>query len=238
MGSTSTKPEGPQTLVIDADDTLWENNIYFEAAWEEFLDFLAHSSLRPEQVRAIFDEIEIANIKVNGYGAKNFARNMVECYKHLAERKVEAEDLHRIIRFADRILHQPIEMLDGVEETLSYLVHQNHDLILFTKGSAEEQKHKIDRSPVGRYFREFEIVGEKDVAAYRGLVERHALRSSVTWMIGNSPKSDINPALEAGLNAVFVPHERTWSLEQMELRGPGPGQVKVVTGFRELQSIF
>jgi putative hydrolase of the HAD superfamily len=91
---------------------------------------------------------------------------------------------------------------------------------------------------VGRYFREFEIVGEKDVAAYRGLVERHALRSSVTWMIGNSPKSDINPALEAGLNAVFVPHERTWSLEQMELRGPGPGQLKVVTGFRELQSIF
>lgn len=238
MESTFTRLSSPQTLVIDADDTLWENNIYFEEAWQQFLDFLNHSHLSPVQIRAIFDEIEIANIRVNGYGAKNFAHNMVQCYKHLAERAVEPEDLHRIIRFADRILHQPIEMLPGVEETLDYLVHQSHDLILFTKGSVEEQRHKIDRSPVGRYFRSFEIVKEKDVAAYQDLVQRHDLRPSLTWMIGNSPKSDINPALAAGLNAVFVPHERTWSLENTALADPGDAVLKVVTRFADLQSLF
>lgn len=243
MGNTFTRLdsgrlEAPQALIIDADDTLWENNIYFEQAWDDFLNFLNHSTLEPQQVRDIFDEIELVNIKVNGYGSKNFAHNMVQCYKRLAEREVQQEDLHKILGFADRIFHQPIEMLPGVEETLDYLLHRSHDLILFTKGSPEEQRHKIDRSPVGRYFREFEIVKEKDVAAYRELAGRYGFAAETTWMIGNSPKSDVNPALEAGLNAVYVPHERTWVLERTELRQPGPGQLKVVTEFRDLQSLF
>jgi len=229
---------GLQTLVIDADDTLWENNIYFEQAWEEFLAYLSHSSLTAEQAREIFDEIEIVNIKVNGYGAKNFAKNMATCYRHLVEREVAAGDLERVLGFADRILRQPIEMLEGVEETLEYLLHRSHDLILFTKGEAEEQRLKIDRSPVGRYFRSFEIVREKDVAAYRELCGRFGLKNAVTWMIGNSPKSDINPALEAGLNAVFVPHERTWMLERTELREAGPGRLVVVEKFADLRNIF
>ena len=229
---------GPQTLIIDADDTLWENNIYFEQAWAEFFEYLSHSSLTGEQARSIFDEIEIANIKVNGYGAKNFAKNMVTCYRHLVEREIAPGDVERVMSFADRILRQPIEMMDGVEETLEYLLHRSHDLILFTKGEAEEQRLKIDRSPVGRYFRNFEIVREKDAEAYGELCVRFGFRSEVTWMIGNSPKSDINPALEAGLNAVFVPHERTWTLEQTELREAGPGQLVVVEKFRDLQNIF
>lgn len=238
MENTSTRLDAPQTLIIDADDTLWENNIYFEQAWEDFLEFLNHSSLAPQQVRDIFDQIELVNIKVNGYGAKNFAHNMVQCYRHLAEREVQPDDLHKIRSFADRIFHQPIEMLPGVEETLDYLLHRSHDLILFTKGSPEEQRHKIDRSPVGRYFREAEIVKEKDVTAYRDLAARLGLSSERTWMIGNSPKSDVNPALEAGLNAVYVPHARTWVLEKTDLRAPGPGQLKIVTEFRDLQSLF
>jgi putative hydrolase of the HAD superfamily len=228
----------PQTLFIDADDTLWENNIYFEQAWDEFLAFLNHSKLTPKQTRDIFDEIEIANIKIHGYGAANFARNMVQCYRHLVEREIAPDDLKTVMGFADRILHQPIEMLDGVEETLEYLVRANQDLVLFTKGNAEEQRHKIDRSPVGRYFRDFEIVREKDVGAYRGVAARHGLNPHVTWMIGNSPKSDINPALDAGWNAVFVPHARTWSLENTDLRTGAVGRLEVVTTFRDLCNLF
>ena len=230
--------DDPQTLIIDADDTLWENNVYFEQAWDEFLVFLSHSKLTAEETRSIFDEIEIANIKVNGYGAKNFARNMVECYRHLVERDIAQGDVEKIMGFADRIFHQPIEMMDGVEETLAYLLERNHDLILFTKGHPEEQRLKIDRSPVGQFFREFEIVREKDVAAYRELVSRFRLQPEITWMIGNSPKSDINPALEAGLNAVFVPHERTWSLENTQLRGAGPGKLHIVENFADLSKFF
>ena len=230
--------DDPQTLIIDADDTLWENNVYFEQAWDEFLVFLSHSKLTAEETRSIFDEIEIANIKVNGYGAKNFARNMVECYRHLVERDIAQGDVEKIMGFADRIFHQPIEMMDGVEETLAYLLERNHDLILFTKGHPEEQRLKIDRSPVGQFFREFEIVREKDVAAYRELVSRFRLQPEITWMIGNSPKSDINPALEAGLNAVFVPHARTWSLENTQLRGAGPGKLHIVENFGDLSKFF
>jgi putative hydrolase of the HAD superfamily len=163
---------------------------------------------------------------------------MVQCYRHLAEREVRPGDLQKILGFADRILHQPIEMLPGVEETLDYLLHRSHDLILFTKGSPEEQRHKIDRSPVGRYFRDFEIVKEKDAAAYRDLAARHELSPATTWMIGNSPKSDINPSLASGWNAVYIPHARTWVLERTDLRQPGPGQLKVVTEFRDLKSLF
>jgi putative hydrolase of the HAD superfamily len=230
--------QDPQTIFIDADDTLWENNIYFEQAWEDFLAFLNHSSLSPTETRDIFDEIEIANIKIHGYGAANFARNMVQCYQHLVERDIAPGDLERVMSFADRILHQPIEMLPGVEETLEYLVHRNHDLILFTKGNPEEQRHKIDRSPVGRYFREFEIVREKDAAAYGQLITRYQLNPTITWMVGNSPKSDINPALAAGMNAVFVPHARTWALENTALREPGPGLLHIVENFGDLRKFF
>ena len=230
--------DDPQTLIIDADDTLWENNVYFEQAWDEFLLFLSHSKLTAVEARTIFDEMEIANIKVNGYGAKNFARNMVECYRHLVEREIAPGDIEKVMGFADRILHQPIEMMKGVEETLAYLLERSHDLILFTKGHPEEQRLKIDRSPVGRFFREFEIVREKDVAAYMELVSRFQLQPEITWMIGNSPKSDINPALEAGLHAIFVPHERTWSLENVELRAAGPGKLHIVETFWDLSRFF
>jgi len=230
--------DDPQTLIIDADDTLWENNIYFEQAWDDFLDFLNHSALSHQETRTIFDEIEIANIKVHGYGAQNFARNMVQCYQRLVERLIDPTDLNCIMGFADRILHQPIEMLEGVEETLAYLLERNHDLILFTKGHPEEQRLKIDRSPVGRYFREFEIVREKDAPAYRELVDRFKLNPEITWMIGNSPKSDINPALEAGLNAVFVPHARTWTLENTDLRPVRPGTLHIVENFSDLSKYF
>jgi len=133
-----------QSLVIDADDTLWENNIYFEKAFEDFCDFLAHSTLTPAEVRGVLDEIEIVNSRIHGYGTANFTRNLTECYHRLVERQVRAEDLPRIMSFTEQILHHPIELIPGVEETLDYLALR-HDLTLFNKGNQEEQKLKLDR---------------------------------------------------------------------------------------------
>ena len=225
-----------QILIVDADDTLWENNIYFERAFEEFVQFLDHSTLSPRQVRDVLDEIESANSKIHGYGSLNFARNLRQCYEHLAEREIREADLRTVIGFAERILECPMEVIDGVSETLEYLASK-HDLTLFTKGHPEEQKLKIDRSGLGTYFGHTAIVKEKDAAAYRSLVNQRAMEPERTWMIGNSPKSDINPALEAGLNAVFVPHRHTWVLEKQELR-PGAGKLLVLEGFRELREHF
>ncbi len=118
---------------------------------------------------------------------------------------------------AEKILEQPIELIDGVEKTLDEL-QSRHDLTLFTKGHPEEQRLKVDRSGVAKYFQHTEIVKEKDAAAYRKLIDERGLDPNRAWMIGNSPKSDINPALEAGLNAVLVPHPHTWVLEHQDVR--------------------
>ncbi|MCS7041387.1 MAG: HAD family hydrolase [Bryobacteraceae bacterium] len=229
--------QAPQHLLIDADDTLWENNIYFEEAFAQFVDFLNHSSLSAAEIRAVLDEIELANIRIYGYGSLNFARNLEQCYQRLAEREIRAEDLETVKSFALRILEQPLVLIDGVEETLERL-HKRHELTLFTKGHPDEQRMKIDRSGLGRFFQHTAIVKEKDRASYEALVRERGLDPARTWMIGNSPKSDINPALEAGLNAVFVPHARTWALERTRLRRPGPGRLIVVDRFADLAEIF
>ena len=225
-----------QFLLIDADDTLWENNIYFERAFEEFVAFLDHSSMTAAQVRGVLDEIESANNKIHGYGTLNFARNLRETYQHLAERDVSQADLKTVVGFAERILECPMEVIAGVPETLEYLAAR-HDLTLFTKGHPEEQRLKIDRSGLARFFGHAAIVKEKDAAAYRSLVRERELDPAHTWMIGNSPKSDINPALEVGLNAVFVPHAHPWVLEKAELKS-GPGRTLVLERFGELREHF
>ncbi|HKE28429.1 MAG TPA: HAD family hydrolase [Bryobacteraceae bacterium] len=228
--------EGKQFLIVDADDTLWENNIYFERAFDEFVAFLDHSSLSPQQVRDVLDGIEDANNKVHGYGTLNFARNLRQTYEHLCEREISETDIRTVIGFAERILDCPMEVIDGVCETLEYLAGK-HDLTLFTKGHPEEQKLKIDRSGLARFFGHSAIVKEKDARAYVQLVAERNMEPERTWMIGNSPKSDVNPALEAGLNAVFVPHAHTWMLERQEIRA-GAGNLLVVERFEDLRKHF
>jgi putative hydrolase of the HAD superfamily len=227
-----------QYLIFDADDTLWENNIHFERAIEDFLDFLAHSTLTRDEARTVLDEIEQANFGVHGYGSAAFTRNLRRCYEHLAEREICEDDLRTVMAFGERILSQPIELIDGVEETLAIL-SERHDLTLMTKGHPEEQRMKIDRSGLGSYFPHAAVVPEKDAAAYQSLVAQLAVDPARTWMIGNSPKSDINPALAVGLNAVFIPHHATWRLEQQDLNGDaGPGTLLVLKCFRDLGRHF
>ncbi len=223
-------------LAIDADDTLWENNIYFEAAFEEFVAFLDHSRLGPREIRALLDEIELANSRIHGYGSRNFGRNLRQCYLGLAERRILDADLDTVMGFAERILERPMEVIEGVPETLEYLAPR-HTLTLFTKGHPEEQRLKIERSGLSRFFAHTAIVKEKDVAAYRALAAERSFDPARSWMVGNSPKSDINPALEAGWNAVFVPHARTWTLERQEIE-PREGRLVVVERFADLTRHF
>jgi putative hydrolase of the HAD superfamily len=223
-------------LVFDADDTLWENNIYFERAFDDFCAFLDHSRLSAKQVREVLNEIELVNSKLHGYGSKSFGRNLQQAYRHLAERKILAGDLDHVMSLAERILEQPLEVIEGVEETLAELA-QRHDLTLFTKGHPEEQRMKVDRSGLGHYFAHTAIVKEKDASAYHRLVEERGFQAHQTWMIGNSPKSDINPALEAGLNAVLVPHPHTWVLEHQDLRDGGD-RLRIIDNFGELRHHF
>ncbi len=226
------------TLLIDADDTLWENNVYFERAIARFISFLNHHELSPEQVRAVLNDVERECILKHGYGLHSFSHALVDTFERLSVAPVTSELHAQIHSFAHTIADQPLEALPEVPETLQYL-KERHRLILMTKGALLEQAGKVERSGLKEYFAAVEIVAEKDPSTYRRVVEKYELEPESTWMIGNSPKSDINPALAAGLHAVFVPHGDTWILEHEELNAPPPQQKLLIVGrFAELRDHF
>jgi len=228
----------PQTLLIDADDTLWENNIYFERAIARFISFLNHHEFTAEQVRGVLNDVERECIVKHGYGLHSFAHALVDTFARLSINPVTPEMHNQIHSFAHAVADHPVELLPEVPQTLEYL-STRHRLILMTKGAIPEQTGKIERSALKKYFEATEIVAEKDASAYQTLVEKHKLGRQSTWMIGNSPKSDINPALAAGLNAVFVPHGNTWILEHEEVDASIPPQQLLIVGrFAELREHF
>jgi putative hydrolase of the HAD superfamily len=227
-----------QTLLIDADDTLWENNIYFERAIAAYIGYLNHATYSPEEVRKALNQAERETILSHGYGLGSFTQSLVACFEKLTEGPVSEEKLEQIRQFARSIAEQEIELLPGVDEVLPQLA-QRHRLILMTKGNQAEQADKLARSGLAQWFAGVEIVAEKNPEAYREVIARHQCAAGSTWMIGNSPKSDINPALAAGLHAIFIFHKDTWVLEHAEIDTPPEGQRLIeVESFRKLAEIF
>jgi putative hydrolase of the HAD superfamily len=227
-----------QTLLIDADDTLWENNIYFERAIAAFIGFLDHKEYSPAEVRQALNAQERETILAHGYGLSSFTRSLVDCYERLSPPPVTEENRERVRGFARAIAEQEIELLPAVAETLADLAAR-HRLILMTKGNHAEQADKLARSGLAPHFSAVEIVAEKDPATYRQVIARHELAPHTSWMIGNSPKSDINPALAAGLHAVFLFHKDTWVLEHAEVdAAPGGQHLIELDAFAKLREIF
>ena len=220
-------------LLIDADDTLWENNIYFEQATHDFITFLNHSTLSAEEIQRVLDEVE----RIMGYGSVNYTNSLVETYRRVAEAEVTEEGIQQVRQFGERILQQPLQLLEGVQETLDYL-SPRHELMLLTKGAVEEQKLKVERSGIEHYFSRVMVVAEKNVATYRELVQELQVDPTLTWMIGNSPRSDINPALAVGLNAVYIPHPHTWHFEHEEVQHVGTGHLLHLERFSDLRAHF
>jgi putative hydrolase of the HAD superfamily len=212
-----------QTLLIDADDTLWENNIYFEQAIASFISYLDHHIYNAEQVRERLYSVERTNIATHGYGLHSFRRSLITCFEQLTDRPITPEKHERIVSFAQSIADKEIELLPHVAETLADLASR-HRLILVTKGDHAEQTDKLQRSGLASHFSAVEVLPEKHHAAYRSLSAHHACEACTTWMIGNSPKSDINPAFAAGLNAIFIPHDFTWALERENIDHPPAGR--------------
>src|SRR5450631_2089352 len=193
------------TLLIDADDTLWENNVFFEKLIEDFISLVESCGYTRAYIRHILNETERKNIRQYGYGVRCFGRSLEETYLKLAEQ-------------------------------MAYLT-ERHRLILFTKGEAAEQAAKVERSGLQGFFEFIEIVPEKDHETYGTLVKKHKIVKSHGWMIGNSPRSDINPAMKIGLNAVYIPHQDTWQLEHEPVLA-GAGKLVILPAFRELRTHF
>ena len=219
-----------QTLIFDADDTLWECNKYFEDAIHRFIDFLHAEHLSREEIREVLDTFE----RANGYGARAFAKSMVETYRELAPENNPGDE-EIIERLGLSILDQHMETIDGVAETLAAL-KPHHSLFLFTKGEEQEQQLKISRSPLANEFAAHIICDDKKPETYRDIVESFGLEPADTWMIGNSLRSDIQPALAAGINAIYIPNPHTWHMEHVEVaHDPSwPGTFLEMVSFAEL----
>jgi putative hydrolase of the HAD superfamily len=227
-----------QTLLFDADDTLWENNIYFERAISAFINYLDHRVHTPEEVRDHLNHVERATIKTHGYGLKSFRKSLIACFEQLSDKPVTPEKRARIVSFAQSIADQEIELLAGVPATVADLATR-HRCILVTKGDEAEQREKLRRSGLAGYFAAVEVLPEKTDVAYRALARQHKFDLKRTWMIGNSPRSDINPALAAGLHAIFIPHGFTWVLEHEVVNQPPDGQrLLELASFAELTRHF
>jgi putative hydrolase of the HAD superfamily len=199
---------------------------------------LNHREYSPAEVRQALNAVERETILAHGYGLTSFTRSLVTCFERLSPEPVTEEKAERIRGFARAISQQEIELLPGVAETLSDLALR-HRLILMTKGDKAEQADKLARSGLAAHFTAVEIVAEKDPPTYHAVMERHELKRHTSWMIGNSIKSDINPALAAGLHAVFLFHKDTWVLEHAELAPAPDGQQLIeLEGFNKLTTIF
>jgi putative hydrolase of the HAD superfamily len=231
---TNEKP----TLIVDADDTLWENNIYYEECIAVFAELMVAQGFGREEAERTADAVERERIPQVGYAPEEFARSLVIAYQRLCEshdRPVEDRVSHAVWEIGQAVVEYPIVLLDGVEETLARLSGRCR-LLLLTKGDRETQESKLARSGLGHLFDGVHVVPEKDASVIRGLVARYGLWPERTWMVGNSPRSDINPALEAGIGAIYVPHANTWALEMeeiTELEG-----VTVLNRFAELAELF
>nr|CTQ93965.1 Hydrolase, haloacid delahogenase-like family [Kibdelosporangium sp. MJ126-NF4] len=223
-------------LIFDADDTLWENNVLFERVINDFLDWLAHPTMDKAELRPILDDIERANIATVGYGTKALLRNLSDTFLHLYQREVTDAESRQIEELAVALIDHKVELISGVPETLTEL-GTRHEMLMLTKGATDEQQRKIDSSGLAHHFKSIHIVPEKDPETYRKLTKDLALDIDTTWMIGNSPKSDILSARAAGMNAVFIPNIHTWILEE-EVLDPQDQGILHLERFTDLPNHF
>jgi putative hydrolase of the HAD superfamily len=200
-----------EVIAFDADDTLWHNEPIYRGAQSQALDILAHYHDRDWIERRMY-ETEIRNLEHYGYGIKGFTLSMIETAIELTEGRIGGAEIGRIIELTREMFKAPVELLDGVEETLATLA-DSHELMLITKGDLFEQQAKIARSGLARHFGKIEIVPVKIRETYQTIVARHEISPHRFLMVGNSIRSDVLPVIEMGGRAVHIPYETTWEHE-------------------------
>jgi putative hydrolase of the HAD superfamily len=202
-------------IAFDADDTLWHNEPLFAETAARFREMLSqyHS---PEWIDGRLYETEVRNLKHYGYGIKSFTLSMIETAIELTEGRVRGDEIGEILGFAKRMLQAPVDLLEGVEQTITLLA-QSYQLMIITKGDIFDQESKLARSGLGDYFASVEIVTEKDRSTYETVAKRNGTRPSNVLMVGDSIRSDVIPMLEAGGHAIHIPYGTPWQHELVEV---------------------
>ena len=221
---------------FDGDDTLWHSETRFHVTQGEFRDLLKRHVPDADVDRRLA-EMEMKNLGIYGYGVKSFTLSMLETAIELTEGRIPTRDLEVILGWGKRMLMEPTELLDGVEETLR-LLGGRYDLLLITKGDLFDQEGKLARSGLGDLFLGVEILSEKNTDSYRGVFTRRAIKPEDFVMVGNSLRSDVVPVVSLGAHAVHIPYEVTWHHEHVpEEELPNEGWQRV-SSIRELPAIL
>ncbi len=218
----------PKVIAFDADDTLFVNEPYFQETEQKFCelmsDYLSHQGLSQELFR-----IEIQNLELYGYGIKGYILSMIEAAMKISNNTISIEIIEKIIEYGKELLQKPIELLDGVEETLKEL-NGKYKLVVATKGDLLDQRRKLHNSGLGHYFHHIEVMSDKKEKDYHDLLKRLEINPDEFFMIGNSLKSDVLPVLEIGGYAVHIPFHTTWEHEKVSHKVEHPN-------FRTLENI-
>lgn len=217
-----------KVIAFDADDTLFVNEPYFQETEQKFCglmsDYLSQQGLSQELFR-----VEIQNLELYGYGIKGYILSMIEAAMKISDKTISVEIIEKIIQFGKELLQKPIELLDGVEETLKEL-NGKYKLVVATKGDLLDQRRKLHNSGLGHYFHHIEVMSDKKEKDYQDLLQRLDIKADEFFMIGNSLKSDVLPVLEIGGYAVHIPFHTTWEHEKISHKVEHPN-------FRTLEKI-
>ena len=215
------------TVGLDADDTLWHNETIFRLNQERFAELLAPYA-PPQGLMERLARIESRNLSLYGYGVKGFVLSMVETALEVTD-GADATSLVREILAAGReMLGHPVEPLPGVAQALARM-SESYRLVLITKGDLLHQEQKLSASGLGDLFAAVEIVSEKDASTYKRVFERHGTGAGEAAMAGNSLKSDILPALQAGALAAHIPYPLTWANELADAPSGHPRFAELVS---------
>lgn len=202
------------TIGFDADDTLWQNEQFFRMTEQRFVAMLAEHG-EAGQVSASLLEAAKRNLGLYGFGIKSFTLSMIETAIEVTEGRVPASTIAEILAAGRDMLSHPIEPLPHARETVERLAGA-YRLVLITKGDLLDQERKLAQSGMGDLFDAVEIVSDKSADTYARIFSRHGDGPQNSMMVGNSLRSDVVPAIEAGGWGIHVPHELTWAVEHAE----------------------
>ncbi len=202
-----------KVIGLDADDTLWVNETYFRETEQAFAELLSRFET-PNNIEQELFKMEMQNLKTYGYGIKGFVLSMIESALKVSNYKVTPQEIWQILQFGKDMIEHPVELLEGVYETLRALEHQ-YKLILITKGDLLDQERKLEKSGLTHYFHHIEILSEKNEENYSNLLNQLSIKPSEFLMVGNSLKSDVLPLINIKSNAVHVPFHTTWIHEHV-----------------------
>lgn len=204
---------GIKVIGFDADDTLWVNETYFRETEERFAELLEGYETKNKVDQELF-KMEMDNLELYGYGIKGFMLSMIESALDLSNQSISQQTISEIIDLGKKMISQPVELLDGVEEVLAEL-KDKYRLIVLTKGDLLDQERKLERSGLSKYFHHVEVLSDKKEHNYKNLLDHLNIGVNEFLMIGNSLKSDVLPIVNLGARAIHIPFHTTWAHEMV-----------------------